>query len=179
MMAKGRDYFQSTGDGDGGIIVLMPRRLIRDLNLEEAAECQATDIDSEIDQSSDQLLEGNEWLKTVPVEDVLVLRMGEGPYPVLWLPRADGALAVQWQGADSEEQLLAFAQRHEATDEWDEEITFDTGDGLFYLCEHAEALFGDTPLCEVTLPPGTCRVTAKWLENESVMAILFRFTRIS
>ncbi len=181
MMTKGRDYFESTGDGDGGMIVLMPRRVIWDPSVEEAAELPQTDDTAALNEIYERFCEGNEWLRLVPVEGALALRMGEGPYSVFWLPRADGALAVQWQGADSEEQLLSFALNHAGTDAWDEEIIFDAGDGQFYFCECAEALLGtgDRPLCEVSLPPGECRVTAKWVEDESVMAILFKFTRIS
>lgn len=128
-----------------------------------------------------RICEGNEWLQLIPFEDGHMLRMGEGPMPILWMNRPDGAIAVQWQGADSEEQLLNFALENAVQETWDEEVSFDAGDGLLYLAASTEVIWLDysPSLCEVSLPPGRYQVTAKWLETDSTMAIIFRFSRVS
>lgn len=176
-MRKGIDYFEST-EGTKGSIVLVPRRLVRVLSLEEAAESPGTDDETEASGIYERICEGNEWLRLIPFEDGDMLRMGEASNPVFWINRPDGALAVQWQGADSEEQLLNFAENADG-DVWDEEIHFDAGDGHFFLSDCTQVLWGDddSELCQVSLPKGQYTVTARWAESETVSAIIFRFSR--
>ena len=101
-MTKGIDYFESTVS-EGGPIVLVPRRLLHDLTLEDAAVSPCTEDEPEPTEIYDRICEGNDWLRIIPFEDGEMVRMGEGPMSVFWMNCSDGAIAVQWQGADSEE----------------------------------------------------------------------------
>lgn len=189
-MTKGVDYFESTGEA-GGPIVLVPGSLVHTITLDDETltEIALADKgpDDQIDESAEanaayeKICEGNDWLRVVPFfEDGLALRMGEGRGNVYWIPRPDGALAVQWQGADSEEQLLAAALENAGASSWEEELIFEAVEDRFYLAESPCLLWGsvaDTPLCEVSLPRGKYRVTAQWVEEEALTAIVFRFVR--
>ena len=180
-MTKGTDYFESTV-GTGGPIVLVPCGLVRRLSLEEAALAPQSDDSSEVEEAYEKICEGNEWLRQAPFEGGQLLRMGEGDGPFFWIPRPDGALAVQWLGADSEEQLLAFALENADSQTWEERVTFEAVEDRFYLADSTVIEWdipGHSELCTVHLPRGTYQVVARFVTGEDVACIIFRFVRQS
>ena len=103
-----------------------------------------------------------------------LLIFGDDPSDIFYFPDQHDGLLVRWVGADSLEQLAAFAIAESNTEIWDEKIEikiFDKAMTIMDTCTHHH---DDAPRIHLSMRIGTYQLYSRYAESSDVMAIIHR-----
>jgi len=107
--------------------------------------------------------------------DSPLLIFGDGPDDIFFTPDEFDGLFFRWCGADSLEQLAAFAIAESRSDAWDETVEFRVVDSDMTLMD-ACTFEGDArPRIQLNLRTGAYLVKSRCAENTDVSTVIHRF----
>ena len=106
--------------------------------------------------------------------DTPLLIFGDDPSDIYYCPDQFSGLFFRWVGADSLEQLTAFAITESQGELWDEAIEFNVVDGDMTLMDTC-TLYDDTePRIHMNMQTGSYTISSRFAESPNVMTIIHR-----
>jgi hypothetical protein len=114
----------------------------------------------------------NDYCGIIRPWDTPLLIFGDDPSNIYWLPNEDGGLFVRWVGADSLDQLTAFASSVADAGNWTEHIEWDAQFINYTLMDTCTFIGDDAPRIAMTIAAGKYVVESQYAEAEAVMAIV-------
>ncbi|MFC0018330.1 Imm21 family immunity protein [Roseibacillus persicicus] len=116
----------------------------------------------------------NSHMHRIRFKDRDVLRIGEDPGDLYWLPNSSGGLIIQWIAADSLEQLLEFGRFVAEQDSWTEELDIEVVSTSWRLMDSCGFDDDEQPKVDLVLERGLYRVSATYQQNDSTMATVYQ-----
>lgn len=155
----------------GGPFVLLPKRLADEWS-------KAIGDNPEPDSGLYGEVCGSEnFMHLISFEGSVVIRIAEEPSDLFWLPTDRGGFILQWVGADSLDDLLAFGQKVAAANEWQETLDFTIVDLELRLMDSCGFDGDDQPKIDISIDPGEYQITATYAEDDHTMATVFELTK--
>ena len=155
----------------GGPFVLMPKRLL-DKWVESMGGVPDPEIGLYGEVCSEQSL-----MHVIRFEGAEIVRLAEEPSDLFWLPSELGGIVVQWMGADSAEQLLAYGEKIADEAKWDEELEFEVKESDLVLMDSCGFEGDGQPKIEISLSAGSYKIEAVYSESETVADTVFRIRK--
>lgn len=161
-----------TATSFGGPFVLLPKRL--------AGEWSKAIGDNPEPESGlyGEVCDSQDFMHLISFEGVTVVRIAEDPSDLFWIPTDRGGLVLQWVGADSLDDLIAFGEKVVATNEWQETLEFTIADSELRIMDSCGFDGDDQPKIDFSIDPGKYQISATYAEDDHTMATVFRLTRI-
>jgi hypothetical protein len=103
-----------------------------------------------------------------------IIVFGDLPSDIYWLPDQDGGLFIRWVGAESLEQLIAFAKAISKTNNWTEQIEWDAQSADYTLMDTCTFVGDTAPRIEINLPAGKYMIRSQYAESDNVTTIVQR-----
>ena len=107
-----------------------------------------------------------------------LLIFGDDPADIYFKPDEFDGLFFRWVGADSLEQLTAFAIVEAHGDEWDETVEFTVVTPDMTLMDTCALADDGEPRIRLNLRIGTYEINSRFAESDEVMAIIHRLTYV-
>ncbi|MFO1096328.1 MAG: Imm21 family immunity protein [Planctomycetaceae bacterium] len=111
--------------------------------------------------------------------DSPLLIFGDDPCDMFWSPHQEGGLFIRWIGADTLEQLTAFANSVADAGDWAERTEWDAQFGNYTLMDTCACPGDGQPRIEIALRAGEYVIESQYAESDDVMTIVqqLRFVR--
>lgn len=107
----------------------------------------------------------------------LVVRIAEEPSDLVWIPTDRGGLILQWVGADSLDDLVAFGQKIAAADEWQETVDLTIADPELRIMDSCGFDGDGQSKIDFSIDPGEYQINATYAEDDATMATVFRLEK--
>ncbi len=104
--------------------------------------------------------------------DTPILIFGDDPTDIYWSPKTDGGLLIRWVGADSLEQLTAFAESVADAGNWTERIEWDAQFTNYTLMDTCTSVGDNAPRIAMTIPAGKYVIESQYAESDDVLTIV-------
>ncbi len=124
-----------------------------------------------------EVCSGEGLMHLISFDGSTVVRIGEEPGDLFWLPDERGGLVVQWIGADSLEDLLMFAQKVAAAGDWQEALEITISDPELRMMDSCGFDGDEQPKIDVSIVPGDYEIRAAYAEDENTMATVFSLNK--
>ena len=160
-----------TATSFGGPFVLLPKRLTGEWS---KAIVDNPDPDTGL---YGEVCESKDFMHLISFQGVSVVRIADDPSDLFWIPTDHGGLVLQWVGADSLEDLVAFGQKVAAADQWQETLEFTIADPELRIMDSCGFDGDDQPKIAILVEPGEYQIAATYAEDENTMATVFRLTK--
>jgi hypothetical protein len=160
-----------TATSFGGPFILIPKRLAGEWS---KAIGDSPDPDYGL---YGEVCQGEELMHLISFHGVTVVRIAVEPSDLFWVPADQGGLIVQWVGADSLDDLVAFGQKVAASNEWQEMIEFTVLDPDVFIMDSCGFDGDGQPKIDVSVVPGEYEISAKYAEDEKTMASVYRLIK--
>jgi len=155
----------------GGQFVLLPSRLAGEWS-------KAIGDNPEPDSGLyGEVCESKDFMHLISFQGVSVVRIADEPSDLFWIPTDRGGLVLQWVGADSLDDLVAFGEKIAAADEWQETLDFTITDPELRIMDSCGFDGDDQPKIAILVEPGEYQIAATYAEDENTMATVFRLTK--
>ncbi len=106
--------------------------------------------------------------------DTPILILGDDPADIYWSSKRDGGLFIRWIGADSLEQLTAFAESVADAGNWTERVEWDAQFTNYTLMDTCTFFGDDATRIAMTIRAGKYVVESRYAESDDVMTIVQR-----
>jgi len=116
----------------------------------------------------------NDYCGIIRPWDTPIIVFGDDPADIYWSPDKDGGLLVRWVGAESLEQLMAFAKAVSETDIWTEQIEWDAQSADYTLMDTCTFVGDTAPRIAITLPAGKYTIKSRYAKSDNVLTIVQR-----
>jgi len=110
--------------------------------------------------------------------DTPLLIFGDDPADIYFLPDQYDGLFFRWIGANSIEQLTAFAVETASGDPWDETTSFEIEYPEMTLMDTCTFVGESAPRIDMTLQTGAYTVRSRYADTANIMAVVHRFDRV-
>ena len=160
-----------TATSFGGPYILLPKSLAGEWSL---AMGDSPDPDSGL---YGEVCQFGSFMHLISFHGVTIVRIAEDPSDLFWIPTDQGGLIVQWLGADSLEDLLAFGQKIAAANEWQDVLEFTVSDADIRIMDSCGFDGDDQPKIDISIPPGEYQIDAAYAEDDATMATVFRLSK--
>ena len=125
-----------------------------------------------------EVCRSGDFMHLIPFHGVTVVRIAELPSDLFWIPADRGGLIVQWVGADSLDDLVAFGRKVAAENEWQESLQFTVADQQIRIMDSCGFDGDGQPKIDIAIDPGVYQINAAYAEDDCTMATVFRLTKI-
>ncbi|WP_325100855.1 Imm21 family immunity protein [Haloferula rosea] len=126
-----------------------------------------------------RVCKGGSLIERFDFEGSEVLRISDEPSDLLWRSLFDGGLVVQWVAAESEEDLIRFAETVAAREVWDESCVLRIRSSSVTIMDAlGRPGDGEAKIVE-RLEPGDYQVDACLAEDDDNEALIVRLRRTS
>jgi len=103
-----------------------------------------------------------------------LLIFGDDPADMFYIPNQFDGLFVRWVGADSLEQLVAFAIAESKTDSWDEKMKFEIVEEDMTVMDTCSYHNDGSSKIHISMRPGIYCISSRYAETSEIMAIIHR-----
>ncbi len=117
------------------------------------------------------------FMHLISFQGSTVVRIAEEPSDLVWIFTDRGGLILQWVGADSLDDLVAFGQKIAAANEWQETLDFTIADPELRIMDSCGFDGDDQPKIDFSIDPGEYQINATYAEDSDTMATVFRLTK--
>ncbi|BCX48543.1 conserved hypothetical protein [Haloferula helveola] len=160
-----------TATSFGGPFILLPKKLADEWS-------KAIGDDPRPDSGLyGEVCQFGSFMHPISFGGVTVVRIGDEPSDLFWVPSNDGGLILQWVGADSLDDLVSFGQRVADGDDWQETLELTLSEGEIRIMDSCGFEGDNQPKIDASLSPGKYRIDAAYAEDENTMATVFRLTK--
>lgn len=118
---------------------------------------------------------GGAYCGVITPWDTPLLIFGDGPDDIFYAPHEFDGLFFRWCGAESLEQLTAFAIAESGREVWDETVEFRVVDSDMTLMDTCTFEGDDGPRIQLNLRTGAYLVKSRYAESTDVMTVVHRF----
>jgi hypothetical protein len=160
-----------TATSFGGPFILLPKKL--------AGEWSKALGDSPEPDSGlyGEVCRSEDFMHLISFQGVTLVRIAEVPSDLFWIPTDQGGLIVQWVGADSIDDLVAFGQKIAASNEWQERLEFTVLDREIRIMDSCGFDGDGQPKIDISIDPGVYQIVAAYAEDDDTMATVFQLTK--
>ena len=118
-----------------------------------------------------------DFMHLISFQGRTVVRIAEEPGDLFWIPTDQGGLVLQWVGADSLDDLVAFGQKVAGTNDWQETLEFTISDPELRIMDSCGFDGDDQPKIDLSIDPGEYQISATYSEDENTMVTVFQLTK--
>jgi len=118
-----------------------------------------------------------DFMHLISFQGRTVVRIAEEPGDLFWIPTDQGGLVLQWVGADSLDDLVAFGQKVAGTNDWQETLEFTISDPELRIMDSCGFDGDGQPKIDLSIDPGEYQISATYSEDENTMATVFQLTK--
>ena len=160
-----------TATSIGGPFILLPKKLADDWS-------KAIGDNPEPDSGLyGEVCVSEGFMHLISFQGMTAVRIAEEPSDLFWIPTDRGGLILQWVGADSLDDLVAFGQKVAATSDWQETLAFTIFDPEQRIMDSCGFRGDDQLKIDLSIAPGEYQISATYAEDENTMATVFQLTK--
>lgn len=160
-----------TATSFGGPFIFLPKRLTDEWS-------KAIGDNPEPDSGLYGEVCGSEnFMHPISFQGSTAVRIAEEASDLFWLPTDRGGLVLQWVGADSLDDLVAFGKKVAATSEWQETLEFTISNQEMRIMDSCGFDGDDQPKIDLSIDPGEYQISATYAEDENTMSTIFQLTK--
>ena len=112
----------------------------------------------------------------ISFQGVSVVRIAEEPSDLFWIPAERGGLLLQWGGAETLEELVAFGQKVAEANNWQETLDFTIANAELRIMDSCGFDGDNQPKIDFMIDPGEYQIRATYAEDDDAMVTVFQLS---